>query len=67
MEEIMNVATFGIDVGKTWFHLIGLDSRGAVVARERFNRSQLLRYMSRIETALVGMEASCGSIILPVI
>lgn len=61
MEEIMNVATFGIDVGKTWFHLIGLDSRGAVVARERFSRSQLLRYMSRIDPALVGMEASCGS------
>jgi hypothetical protein len=35
MEEIMNVATFGIDVGKTWFNLIGLGSRGAVVARER--------------------------------
>ena len=57
----MSVTTIGIDVGKIWFHLIGLDSRGAVVARERFNRSQLLRYMSRLALALVGMEASCGS------
>ena len=57
----MSVATIGIDVGKTWFHLIGLDGRGAVVARQRFNRGQLLRYMSRIDPALVGMEASCGS------
>lgn len=57
----MSVTTIGIDVGKTWFHLIGLDSQGAVVARERFNRRQLLRYMSRLAPALVGMEASCGS------
>ncbi|EHH04865.1 transposase IS116/IS110/IS902 family protein [Mesorhizobium amorphae CCNWGS0123] len=55
----------GIDVGKTWFHLIGLDSRGAVVERERFNRSHLLRYMSRMNSALVGVEASCEAIISP--
>lgn len=29
--------------------------------RERFNRSQLLRYMARADPALIGMEASCGS------
>src|SRR3954466_8028137 len=61
MEEMMSVTTIGIDVGKTWFHVIGFDDRGAAVARERFNRSQLLRYMSKIPPALVGMEASCGS------
>lgn len=57
----MSVATIGIDVGKTWFHLIGFDARGTAVARERFNRGQLLRYMSKIAPALVGMDASCGS------
>ena len=57
----MSIVTIGIDVGKTWFHLIGLDNRGAVVARQRFNRGQLLRYMSKVQPALVGMEASCGS------
>ena len=57
----MSVVTFGIDVGKTWFHLVGLDSRGAIVARQRFNRSQLLRYMGKLARCLIGMEASCGS------
>ncbi len=57
----MSVVTIGIDVGKTWFHLVGLDSRGAIVARQRFNRSQLLRYMGKLAPCLIGMEASCGS------
>ena len=57
----MSVATIGIDVGKNWFHLIGLDSKGGVIARQRFNRAQLLRFMSKLPRCVVGMEASCGS------
>lgn len=57
----MNTTTIGIDVGKTWFHLVALDERGSIVARQRFNRSQLLRFMGKLGSCLVGMEASCGS------
>jgi transposase len=57
----MSVVTIGIDVGKNWFHSIGLDGKGAVVARQRFNRTQLLRFMSKLPPCVVGMEASCGS------
>jgi transposase len=57
----MSIITIGIDVGKTWFHLIGLDVRGAIVARHRFNRTQLLRYVGKLTPCLIGMEASCGS------
>ena len=57
----MSIVTLGIDVGKTWFHLVGLDDKGRVVARQRHNRSQLTRYMAKLGPCLVGMEASCGS------
>lgn len=57
----MSIATIGIDVGKTWFHLIGLDKRGAIITRQRFNRSQLARYMAKLAPCVIGMEASCGS------
>ena len=30
----------GIDLGKNWFHLIGLDERGATVLRKKLNRGQ---------------------------
>jgi transposase len=56
----MSIVTIGIDVGKTWFHLVGLDSRGAIVAHQRFNRTQLLRYLGQLAPCLIGMEASCG-------
>jgi transposase len=58
----MSVVTIGIDVGKTWFHLVGLDSRGAVVARQRFNQAQLLRDLSQLAPCLIGMEASPNGI-----
>lgn len=57
----MSIVTIGIDVGKTWFHLIGLDSKGAIIARQRFTRSQLIRHMTKLAPCIVGMEASCGS------
>ena len=34
----------GIDLGKNWFHLIGLDARGATVLRKKLNRGQLAAY-----------------------
>jgi len=34
----------GIDLGKNWFHLVGLDGRGAAVLRKKLNRGQLAEY-----------------------
>ena len=57
----MTIATIGIDIGKNWFHLVGLDSRGVIIARHRFNRVQLIRFIGKLQPCVVGMEASCGS------
>jgi len=41
----MELHTIGIDLGKTVFHLVGLDLRGEVVVRKKFSRTQLLRFV----------------------
>ena len=40
----MELHTIGIDLGKTVFHLVGLNQRGEVVVRKQFSRQQLLRF-----------------------
>jgi transposase len=57
----MKICTIGIDLGKTVFHLIGLDEQGKVIAKKRCSRSQLLAYTANIPAALIGMEACGGS------
>ncbi len=55
----MELHTIGIDLGKTVFHLVGLNLRGEVVVRKRFSRSQLLHFTANRQVELIGMEA-CG-------
>ena len=38
---IPEIAVVGIDIGKTSFHVIGLDRRGSVVLRQRWSRGQI--------------------------
>ena len=55
----MELHTIGIDLGKTVFHLVGLNLRGEVVVRKKFSRTQLLRFTANVHVPLIGMEA-CG-------
>ena len=55
----MEIHTIGIDLGKTTFHLVGLNEGGEVVVRKKFSRRQLLHFTSNLRVALIGMEA-CG-------
>jgi transposase len=57
----MEIHTIGIDLGKTVFHLVGLNLRGEVVVRKKFSRKQLLRFTANRQVALIGMEACGGS------
>ena len=43
MTEIMKgmIAAIGIDIGKNWFHVVGLDGRGAVALRQKWSRGQV--------------------------
>src|SRR4249920_3707606 len=55
----MKIETIGIDLGKTKFHIVGLNERGEVVVRKQFSRAQLLRFTANQKVHLIGMEA-CG-------
>src|ERR1700687_2522936 len=55
----MELHTIGIDLGKTVFHLVGLNLRGEVVVRKKFSRKQLLHFTANLQVELIGMEA-CG-------
>ena len=57
----MQITTLGIDIGKSWFHVIGLDEAGKPVIREKLNRARLMQFMSTRHICVVGMEACAGS------
>jgi transposase len=55
----MELHTIGIDLGKTLFHLIGINRVGEVFVRKKLSRPQLLRLTANLHVELIGMEA-CG-------
>ena len=55
----MELDKVGIDLGKTVFHLVALNTTGATVVRKKFSRSQLLRFTANLQVRVIGMEA-CG-------
>ena len=57
----MELHAIGIDLGKTVFHLVGLNRSGEVVVRKKFSRTQLLRFTSNMQVELIGMKACVGS------
>src|SRR5712664_3613287 len=57
----MEIQTIGIDLGKTLFHLVGVDASGSVVVRKRCSRSQLVAFTANLRVQRIGMEACSGS------
>ena len=55
----MEIATLGIDLSKTTFHIVGLDRRGEIVLHRKLSRRQLLLFTANRSSMLIGMEA-CG-------
>ena len=57
----MEIATLGIDIGKTWFHIVGLDSAGKPLVREKLNRRKLMLFVGTCQRCVIGMEACAGA------
>jgi transposase len=55
------VAVIGIDIGKNSFHIVGLDSRGAIVLRQKWSRGQVEARFANMPPCLIGMEACVGA------
>src|SRR5262250_239948 len=58
---VMRIASIGIDLGKTTFHLVALGERNKILLRRKFSRSQLLAYTANLPSSLIGLEACAGS------
>jgi transposase len=63
MSQSLNsaVAVVGIDIGKNSFHIVGLDSRGAIVLRQKWWRGQVEARLANTPPCLIGMEACVGA------
>ncbi len=55
------VATIGIDTGKNTLHLIGLNSQGKIVLKQKISRGQAARRFANLRPCLVGIEACVGA------
>jgi hypothetical protein len=42
------VATIGIDMGKNTLHIVGLDSYGAIVLREKVSRGRIVSRLANL-------------------
>ncbi len=55
------IAVIGIDIGKNSFHVVGHDSRGAIVLRQKWSRGQVEARFANMPPCLIGMEACVGT------
>ncbi|MCD9853048.1 IS110 family transposase, partial [Bradyrhizobium diazoefficiens] len=55
------IAVIGIDIGKNSFHVVGHDTRGAVVLRQKWSRGQVEARLANMPPCLIGMEACVGA------
>jgi transposase len=57
----MHIASIGIDLGKTTFHLVALGEHNKILLRKKFSRTQLLAYTANLPASLIGLEACAGA------
>lgn len=55
----MKITIIGLDIAKSVFHLLAVNSAGRQVKRKQLKRHQVLRYLANLEPCLIAMEA-CG-------
>jgi transposase len=54
------ISTIGLDIAKRVFQIHGIDDQGEVIVQKQLQRSELLRWFSKQEPCLVGIE-SCAT------
>jgi len=57
----MQAVTLGIDIGKRWFHVVGLSDTGRVLLREKLTREQLHRLFATYPACVIAIETCCGA------
>jgi transposase len=57
----MQSEVLGVDIGKTWFHIVGCNRAGTAVMRKKVNRAEFMETMGNLPKCIVGMEACPSS------
>jgi transposase len=57
----MDISVLGVDIGKKFCSVVGLDASGAVVMRRKVRRETLIGLAEKLRPCVVGMEACCGA------
>jgi transposase len=58
---VHGVTTIGIDMGKNTLHMVGLDTLGAIVLRERVSRGRITSRLANLPSCLIGIEAGMAT------
>ena len=56
-QNILTLASIGIDIGKEVFHIVGFDLDGKIVLRRKIKRLSLVTEFKKLPPSIVGMEA----------
>jgi hypothetical protein len=59
--SVRTATTVGIDMGKNTLHMVGLDSLGAIVLRERVSRGRITSRLANLPLCLIGIEAGMAN------
>src|SRR5262245_49767510 len=57
----MQISTLGIDIAKNVFQVHGVDAAEQVVLKKQLRRGQVLEFVGKLPTCLIGMEACATS------
>jgi transposase len=57
----LGAVVYGIDLGKTTFHVVGIDVTGRPIQRVKLSRATIFKFFSNASQAMIGMEACPGS------
>jgi len=50
------LTAIGIDMGKSTLHMVGLDSRGTIVAREKASRGRIASRLANLQPSLLASK-----------
>ena len=60
-KQVHGAVVYGIDLGKTWFHVVGHDATGRSLHTAKLSRSKICTFFADTSAALIGMEACATS------
>ena len=54
--DLTGLVSIGVDIGKEVFHLVGFDSEGKIVLRQKIKRLALVSTFEKLPRCIVGWE-----------